>query len=261
MRNFSHFQWVSSLLLIAAWIAISAPMGYAQQAVVVELFTSEGCSSCPPADALLSSLAKQRTTVKGVELILLGEHVEYWNDLGWRDRFSAPAYTERQYEYVRQLHLATAYTPQIVIDGHLQTSGGNAAGVQRLLAEAATAPKPANVSLSFVSSDKLRVTVTAETTTKLQVILAVTEDNLSTTVQGGENGGRVLKHDAVVRELHPLGRTTDGKFDKTVAVPHKADWKPEDLRVMVLVQESDSGAILGAASVVLPALSPTAALH
>ena len=236
-------------------------MGCAQQPVVVELFTSEGCSSCPPADALLSSLAKQRTAVDGVELILLGEHVEYWNGPGWRDRFSAPTYTDRQYEYVRQLHLATAYTPQIVIDGQLQTSGGNAGAVQRLLADAARAPKPATVSLSFVSADKVRVTVIDKTATKLQVILAVTEDNLSTTVKGGENGGRVLKHDAVVRELHPLGSTTNGTFDKTVAVPHKPGWKPEDLRVLVLAQNANSGAILGAASVVFPALSPTAALH
>ncbi len=124
------------------------------------------------------------------------------------------------------------------------------------------APKPANVSLSFVSSDKVRVTVAAKTTTKLQVILAVTEDNLSTTVQGGENGGRVLKHDAVVRELHPLGRHNQRNSSiRRLRYPIGPDWKPEDLRVLVLAQDANTGAILGAASVVLPALSPTAALH
>ncbi len=261
MRKFSYFPSVSSLLLIATWFASSTPMGCAQQAVVVELFTSEGCSSCPPADALLSSLARQRAAVAGVELILLGEHVEYWNGPGWRDRFSAPTFTQRQYDYVRQLHLATAYTPQIVVDGHLQTSGGNAGAIQKLIASAASTPKPAIVELSLVSPEKLRVTVTNTGTAKLQVLLAVTEDNLSSTVQGGENGGRVLKHDAVVRELHSVGSTANGSFDKTVALPHKPDWKPEDLRIVVLVQDANSGVILGAASRSLHELSSPAALH
>ena len=251
----------SSLWLLMVWMMLAATSLSAQQPIVVELFTSEGCSSCPPADALLSSLSRQRGAVQGVELILLGEHVEYWNELGWRDRFSAPAFTQRQYDYVRELHLATAYTPQIVIDGHLQTAGGNAPAVRQLIATAARTPKPATVALSLVSSEKLRVTVTNAGPAKLQVLLAVTENNLSTTVHAGENGGRVLQHSAVVRELHSLGSTANGSFDKTVALPHKPDWKQEDLRFVVLVQDASSGAILGAADRDPQDLSLTPALH
>ena len=109
------------LACLVACFALSASSVVAQQPVVVELFTSEGCSSCPPADAMLVKLSHQRNT-SIANLILLEEHVEYWNDGGWHDRFSGPTYTERQYDYVKDLHLATAFTPQIVIDGHLQAS-------------------------------------------------------------------------------------------------------------------------------------------
>jgi hypothetical protein len=255
MKKFPYFVSVV-LLAVAAFGGASPSAG--QQPVVVELFTSEGCSSCPPADAILSSLARQRTAVKGIDLILLGEHVEYWNGQGWNDRFSASNYTQRQYDYVRHLHLATAYTPQIVIDGHLQTSGGNRNEVQTYIVEEARSPKPATVSLSFVAPDKLRITVTDTSAGRREVLLAVTEDNLSTTVKGGENGGRVLKHDAVVRELHALGDVSNGTFDKTVTLPHKSDWKQADLRAVVLVQDAGSGVIDGAASVPFEAANTTA---
>ncbi len=255
------FLKARGLALICLGLMCAAQFVVAQQPIVVELFTSEGCSSCPPADALLSSLARQRTAVPGIELILLGEHVEYWNGLGWRDRFSAPTYTQRQSDYVRRLHLATAYTPQIVIDGHLQTVGSNAGAVKRLIANAAKTPKPVTVSLTVVATEKVRVEVRNTNAAKLDVILVVTEDNLSTSVQGGENGGRILKHDAVVRELQSLGRTKNGAFEKTVAVPLQAGWKQEDLRVALLAQDADSGTILGAASIVFHEVSSTAALH
>jgi len=246
------------LWLVCLGTMCTAPIMVAQQPVVVELFTSEGCSSCPPADAILSSLARQRTAVKGIDLIVLGEHVEYWNGQGWNDRFSSSTYTQRQYDYVRRLRLATAYTPQIVVDGHLQTAGGNANEVQSDIVEEARTPKPATVSLSFVAPDKLRVTVTDTSAGKRQVFLAVTEDNLSTTVKGGENGGRVLKHDAVVRELHALGDVSNGSFDKTITLPHKSDWKQADLRAVVLVQDTGSGVIDGAANVPFESANTTA---
>jgi len=248
MQKFRNLSAILSVLLVAIWFVTAAQAGQAPQPVVLELFTSEGCSSCPPADALLSQLSHQRTAA-GVELMLLGEHVEYWNGLGWRDRFSAPAFTQRQYDYVRKLHLATAYTPQIVVDGHLQAVGGNAGAVQRMIAEAARTAKPAAVSLKLVSPDKLQVTVADSGVTKLEVLLAVTEDNLSTSVLGGENGGRILQHNAVVRELHMLGATSNGRFNRTVTVPDRNGWKAEDLRVVVLVQDASSGGIHGAASI------------
>lgn len=236
------------VLLAMPFACLVAAPGWTQQPVVVELFTSEGCSSCPPADAIIIKLSHQRDT-SIANLILLEEHVEYWNGQGWTDRFSAPDYTQRQYTYVRQLRLATAYTPQIVIDGHLQASGNSPAAVQQLILEAAKAPKPAAVSLHLVSPEKLQVTVDDPSHSRLQVLFAVTEDDLATKVRGGENGGRTLTHSAVVREIHSLGTTSNSKFEKTVALPNKSDWKKEDLRAVVLVQDPKSGVILGAATI------------
>jgi hypothetical protein len=242
-------------LLALVTIVFALPL-LSQQVVVLELFTSEGCSSCPPADALLSQLSKQRDTTN-IELVLLGEHVEYWNGQGWKDRFSAPSFTQRQYEYARRFHLASAYTPQAVIDGHLQTVGGNAPKLKELIAESAQAPKSATVALSFIAPGKLQVSVTDSSQTRQRILLAVTEDNLTTKVGGGENDGRVLVHNAVVRELRSLGTVSNGRFDKTVNVPDDPGWKRDDLRVVVLVQDAGDDVIRGAASLPLIAHPPT----
>jgi hypothetical protein len=206
---------------------------------------------------MLIKLSHQRNT-SIANLILLEEHVEYWNDGGWHDRFSGPTYTQRQYDYVKDLHLATAYTPQIVIDGHLQASGNNPTQVQQFLLQAAKAPKPAAVTLRLASPDKLQVTVDNPSRAKMEVLFAITEDDLTTNVRGGENGGRTLSHSAVVRELHKVGSTSDEKFDKTVNLPDKSDWKKADLRAIVLVQNPSSGEILGAAQIPYLAAAPAA---
>jgi hypothetical protein len=195
---------------------------------------------------MLTKLSHQRTT-NIANLILLEEHVEYWNDGGWHDRFSGPTYTQRQYTYVKDLHLATAYTPQIVIDGHLQASGNNPAQVQQFLLQAAKAAKPAAVTLRLAAPDKLQVSIDNPSRAKMEVLFAVTEDDLTTNVRGGENGGRTLTHSAVVRELHKVGSTSDDKFDKVIDLPDKSDWKKPDLRAIILLQNPSSGEILGAA--------------
>lgn len=252
-------RYVRNLILALVAMSFVAVVSlFAQQVVVVELFTSEGCSSCPPADALLGQLSKQRDTTS-VQLVLLGEHVEYWNGQGWNDRFSAPSFTQRQYDYAKRFHLASAYTPQMVIDGHLQTTGGNAPALQKLIADAAHAPKTAAVTLNFVAPGKLQISVTDSSNSKQRVLLAVTEDNLTTKVGGGENGGRVLVHSAVVRDLRTLGTLSNGKFEKTVNVPDKSDWKRDDLRAIVLVQDASDDVIRGAASVPFVVHTPPSA--
>jgi len=239
---------VVASVMATACLGLSVPNSMAQQPVVVELFTSEGCSSCPPADAMLTKLSHQRNT-NIANLILLEEHVEYWNDGRWHDRFSGPTYTQRQYDYVKDLQLKTAYTPQIVIDGRLQASGNNPAQVQQFLLQAAKSPKPTPVTLHLTSPDKLEVTVDNPSRARMEVLFAVTEDDLTTNVRGGENGGRTLTHSAVVRELHKVGSTSDDKFDKVINLPDKSDWKKPDLRAIVLVQNPSSGEILGAAQI------------
>jgi hypothetical protein len=231
------FAFVTLILAMQARAA-------AQNPVVVELFTSEGCSSCPPADALLVQLSQQQAK-DGTQLILMGEHVDYWNYIGWTDRFSAKQFSERQSEYASALH-AQIYTPQMVIDGQEQFVGNDAADVHARIAAAAKTAKPAQVSLAWEGNGRLHVAVHSSATEKAHVLVAVTEDRLSTSVQKGENGGQTLHHAAVVRQLREVGEVKDGGFEKTVDVPRQKDWMVGNLKVAVLVQDSGSKKILGA---------------
>ncbi len=220
----------------------------AQNPVVVELFTSEGCSSCPPADAVLLDLDRKAES-SGAELILLGEHVDYWNYIGWTDRFSSAQFSQRQSDYARDFHLASVYTPQMVIDGREQLVGNDLAEVSNKIAAARQETKPARVALQWETNHRLHVSVQSAEGSRAQVLLAVTEDGLSTQVGNGENGGRTLHHAAVVRQLRPLGNVDNGKFDTRVEVPPHADWNAAALKVAILVQDPASGRILGAAQI------------
>jgi hypothetical protein len=216
--------------------------------IVVELFTSEGCSSCPPADALLSKL-RQAGVETGTEVLILGEHVDYWNQQGWTDRFSSAAFTERQSEYARRFELQSPYTPQMVIDGHAEVSGNDASGVGHQLTLAAQHAKPAQIKLSWNTEGKLQVDIDGTADADGKVLLAITEDGLSTQVGRGENSGRLLQHNGVVRELHEIGSVRHGKFSSAVKASRHSDWKPENLRALVFVQKSDGrGDVTGAAS-------------
>ncbi len=189
----------------------------AQNPVVVELFTSEGCSSCPPADAVLLDLSRH-TQDGGSDLILLGEHVDYWNYIGWTDRFSSAQFSDRQSEYAKKFHLGSVYTPQMVIDGHVQFVGNDVSEVQRKIQQEAQQPKPAQVSLKWEGKSRLNIKVQSPTAPHSKVLLAVTEDGLSTSVGSGENGGRTLHHAAVVRQLRDLGSANKSIFETTVDV-------------------------------------------
>jgi hypothetical protein len=216
--------------------------------VVVELFTSEGCSSCPPADALLAKLDQQNPD-NGVDLILLGEHVDYWNQLGWTDRFSSAQFSQRQGDYAQEFHLASVYTPQMVIDGRLQLSGGDAGAVNRDIEAAAKDPKPAQVTLQWAGNNRLQVTVQSASPTRGKILFAVTEDGLSTQVGKGENGGQTLHHAAVVRQLRELGTADKNTFEKSVNVSPNKDWNIAQLKVAVFVQDRDSGKVLGGSEI------------
>src|SRR6266852_9685647 len=136
----------------------AAPESTTRTIVVAELFTSEGCSSCPPADDILSQLA-HRQPVPGVEVLALGEHVDYWDRLGWRDPFSSSAFSARQSNYdSRVFHADQVYTPQLVIDGRLERVGSDARAVQRAIEQAATSPKAA-VTVAALRSDEQDVQV------------------------------------------------------------------------------------------------------
>jgi hypothetical protein len=220
-----------------------------RRAVVVELFTSEGCSSCPPADELLGHL-RQDLSAKNIQVIPLGFHVDYWNSLGWKDRFSSLDFSQRQERYAQSLKVDGPYTPQMIVDGETEFVGNSAAQAQRSISQAASRQELATVKISVAGSDQLAVQVKAAgSASASNVMLAITEDNLTTHVDSGENGGRTLHHAAVVRELRQLGQLHDGSFQMNVPLSVDKEWKRENLRAVVFVQGGVSGKILGAASV------------
>jgi hypothetical protein len=230
----------------------------ARTPVVVELFTSEGCSSCPPADALLQKLQAQQPAA-GAEIIALEEHVDYWNHDGWVDPYSSPEWTERQQIYVA--HSKTgAYTPQLVVDGRSQFVGNNASQAEaeiekeahRIKTEVsltATGPETQGSARFSVSVGKLAENIAGDVA---EVWLAVTEDGLHSAVSRGENSGRVLRHVATLRSLRKIGIADPGaanaSFSGERVVKFDSGWNVENLHVAVFVQKRKSREILGAAS-------------
>lgn len=264
MRNLSNiFLRLSRALLVTVCGCISianaqsAPSGAGRTPVVVELFTSEGCSSCPPADALLQKLQAQEP-VGGAEIIAIEEHVDYWNHDGWVDPFSSPEWTERQQVYV-SLNRNDAYTPEMVVDGRSQFVGNNEGQAFREIEKAAQARKTevslrakpeANGSQRFsVSIGRLEGNSANDVP---EVWLAVTEDGLNSSVSHGENSGRVLHHIATLRSLRKIGvadlRGGDVTFAADSLVKISPHWNVENLHVTVFVQEKRSRGILGAVS-------------
>ncbi len=229
----------------------SAPAAGPVPVVVVELFTSEGCSSCPAADAALRELAAAQS-VSGVEVVALGHHVDYWNRLGWKDLYSAPAYTERQRWYAAGFGTGS-YTPQAVVNGRYELVGSQRNALATTIAKAAKAPQ-ATVALARAPNGGLSVQVShlPPGTKAADVTLALAENGLASQVGRGENAGRLLRHAAVVRTLRPLGHIgADGTFAATVPLDLQAGWKPENLRAVVLVQETGSHYVVGAGSLAL----------
>jgi hypothetical protein len=238
-------------IYVSVVLARTAEPGAVRKAVVVELFTSEGCSSCPPADELLGHL-RQDLSAKNIEIIPLGFHVDYWNSLGWKDRFSSAAFSQRQERYARSLGVDGPYTPQMVVDGASQFVGSDSGEARRAISQAASQPELAGVKIAAAGTDQVTIQVKAPSSaTDGYVMMAITEDNLTTQVGSGENGGHILRHAAVVRELRQLGRLHSGAFEATVPLNLDKGWKRQDLRAVAFVQEGPSGRIEGAASVAL----------
>jgi hypothetical protein len=219
--------------------------------ILVELFTSEGCSSCPPADELLRRLDAQRIIANN-QIIVLSEHVDYWDQTGWRDRFSSRAYTDRQAEYARRFGIAEPYTPQMVVDGRQQFVGNSAHSLEEALRTAASLPKT-SVLIPAADIDgnelilKLKANALPPGRTRGDLFVAVAENSRETQVKGGENSGRELRHVAVLRALQKVGKVgQDGLAkDMTLHLPKEVD--KSNLRVVAFVQEPGNGSVLGSA--------------
>ncbi len=240
--------------LAAAAVAAPVPAGPPSSApVVVELFTSEGCSSCPPADQFLADLVSAGPT-EGINVIPLSEHVDYWNRQGWIDPFSSASFTERQQRYSSAL-TSDVFTPQMVVDGATQVGGNDRGAAIAAIRQAAAAAK-VQVSVTAASEAgkaRIHAEFTAAGGTTLpdgDVIVAITEDGLASAVSAGENKGHRLTHIGVTRSLEKIGRLKRGQattaIDATAAIDGK--WSADHLHVVVFVQSKDRGRIVGAAS-------------
>ena len=234
----------------------AAPRPEGRNPVVVELFTSEGCSSCPPADRLLAKMEREQPFLSA-EVIALEEHVDYWNNLGWTDPFSSDSATVRQYAYVGVLGDGNAYTPQMVVDGQEEFVGSRERTARAVIERAGTRKKAeVSVSVEKTGNDRealLRIQVgplpDVRAGDKAEVWLAITETGLHSDVKRGENAGEVLYHAAVVRKLRKVGTATTGvenAFDFKQKVTRDPGWRPENLHIMAFVQEQKSKRILGA---------------
>jgi hypothetical protein len=231
-----------------------AVVGFGQSArrtpVLVELFTSEGCSSCPPADALLARLEKEQP-VEGAEVIVLGEHVDYWDGLGWHDRFSSAQFTNRQRQYGTRFNLDEVYTPQMVVGGVRQFVGSDAGSARKAIQQAS---EGGAIQLEFsgvkVDGQRVSALVGFEGTApaaKGDLYAALVDPVQTTEVKRGENGGRTLHHAGVVRTLSRIGSIKE-LARGPVAFSIEGPGKVEGMRLVVFAQGVDAGPILGAAS-------------
>ena len=257
------FPW-----LAASFVAGGMALGSAEEksvevretdgAVLLELFTSEGCSSCPPADALLAQLG----ALAEAPLIPLSFHVDYWDGLGWKDPYSSRAYTRRQYDYSGCLEGRSVYTPQLVVDGAVGFVGSDRA---RALAEIESASVKSKVAIvleaasaPLLDSSEIAFEVRArvvDAESSVEMFLALTEDGLASDVTRGENKGRRLTHAGVVRWMRSLG-TWGEASEKVVSVPLEENWTKRRLNVVAWLQERSCGRVVGARSIALGTLQP-----
>jgi hypothetical protein len=224
--------------------------------VLVELFTSEGCSSCPPADRFLEKLDRQ--PVAGAEMIVLSEHVDYWNHIGWKDPYSSRLYSERQTAYGKRFSLDSVYTPQMVVDGTSEFVGSDASLANQAFAKALGAPKiPVHLSLISVGARSLQAHLDTGVlepsfgAREAEIYIAIVLDHVESQVSSGENAGRKLSHVAVVREFTKVGAIKQAQgFSQDVPLNLEPGSASANLRLVAFVQEPRQGRVLGAA--VLP---------
>ncbi len=220
--------------------------------LVVELFTSQGCSSCPPADRLLSRLAAADTNA---EIIPLAYHVDYWNYIGWQDPFSSNTWSQRQQNYSRALGISRGYTPQLVVAGAADCVGSDAQQVDRLIATAKRRGQRGRVEIDLQPvADSPRwqteLSVSFNGPGPLDLMMAIVESGLITEVKRGENAKRTLHNDFVVRRLERVA-TLDDLAATWSSGPKDLDldpgWSRENLRIVAFLQDPVGLKIHGAA--------------
>lgn len=238
---------LAALVCLVTWrLAQASDVPARTSPVLVELFTSEGCSSCPPADALLQELDRSQP-----EAVVLSEHVDYWNQLGWKDPYSSHSLSERQAAYAGRFGLDSVYTPEMVVDGTREFVGSDARQAGQALEKAGSEEK-ISLRIASVSQEKageLQVRVEAAAlpagSKQAEVYVAVALNHAESQVARGENAGRRLIHAGVVRSLTRAGVVEKGKeFAREVRLPVEQGDDLSNLRIVAFVQETGPGRVL-----------------
>jgi hypothetical protein len=230
---------LGTLAAVAAAAAVAAGPAAAERTslTVVELFTSQGCSSCPPADALLTELSKRD------DILALSVHVDYWDYIGWKDPFASPENTKRQREYARLFGLPFVYTPQMVVQGMAEASGARPNDVLHKIDLLRTA-KRLPVAVRRAAPDELVIEIAkADQEESANVWLVTFDREHVTAIKRGENGGRTLRYSNVVREMRKLASWRGEALELRAPVPGALQ---ADGGLAVLVQSTKDGRILGA---------------
>ena len=259
-----HLLGGAAPVLAAAPVPATPPARHGATAVLVELFTSEGCSSCPPADTLLARLDRDQP-VPGADIIVLGEHVDYWDTLGWKDRFSSSTFTKRQTDYQSRFQTADIYTPQAIVNGSTQLNGSDSQAIQAAIKQAAAAnPVPLTITGVRIKGDTVLFTLQQDlpaTPGAVNLFAALVDPADTTTVRDGENRGRTLHHAGVVRTLALLGSSWRNRDlgSPPLAVQARDLANLGGMRLVVFAQARAAGPIVGlTACSLVPSASATA---
>jgi hypothetical protein len=209
---------------------------------VVELFTSEGCSDCPSADAVVAKIEKESTDKP---IYILAFHVDYWNRLGWKDIFSTSQYSDRQRQYAEWLHLSSVYTPQVVVNGHTEFVGSQEGTLRSTIKTVLEKDASPQVSLENVKVDGSKASLEYKTEGNIansNLLVAVIEKSATSKVERGENGGRTLSHVQIVRSITNLNPKSMG----SVSISLPAGFDTKNYELIAFLQNSANGTITGA---------------
>jgi len=219
---------------------------------LVELFTSEGCSSCPPADALVAKISRE-TLNRPVYIVSF--HVDYWNRLGWKDIYSKAEYSARQKQYSDWMHLSGAYTPQIVVNGKTEMVGSNEKALRRAITAGLTNSSAVNLTFKDVSLSQQKLQLQYQVLNAANnwaLNVAFVQNNAQTQVKAGENAGKTLPHINIVRELKTI--PLNGHQIGTVSIPLPEHFNLKDGRVISFIQNRNTGKVMAAKEVQLSAI-------
>ncbi len=227
-------------------VEIKNPAGAAKKSfVLLELYTSEGCPTCPPADALLARLEREQPFAD-TEIITLALHVDYWNSVTWKDVYSSPLFSRRQQIYSQALKINQSYTPQMIVDGRGEFTGNNSAKAHKAITDAAKISKATIEIKPNATNYKIKIS-NLPLHENATVFLAITEDNLASNRKSELKSNKKAEHISVVRELKSLGMLAAAQTNLEIetALQIEPTWKKDNLKLVVFVQENASRRILG----------------